>query len=178
MSLFWANTRKQALPSLRGQQWRHCQLSMCSVVIVSLIITSLKSWSKVKVKSSNDRKLALHIACAPNAKEYPRCCLPVISLLRTVLAHAHACIQSLTRKPHFRQPGLNSLQPTSECGLVSTRVQLRFIEREFSVNMRNPNSTRVQVAVRTCLKWNHLWHRKASFASKWLITCIHAVMHF
>ena len=69
------------------------------------------------VKSSNDRKLALHIGCAPNAKEYPRCCLPVISSLRTVLAHA--CIQSLTRKPHFRQPRLNLLQPTSECGLGS-----------------------------------------------------------
>ena len=89
------------------------------------------------VKSSNDRKLALHIGCASNAKEYSCCCLPVISLLRTAQAHAHACIQSLTRKPHFRQPGLNSLQPTSECGLVSTWVQ--FIKKEFSVDTRNPS---------------------------------------
>ena len=77
---------------------------------------------KTLVKSSNDCKLALHIGCALNTKEYPRCCLPVISLLRTALAHAHASIQSLTRKPHFCQPGLNSLQPTSECGLASTWV--------------------------------------------------------
>ena len=42
----------------------------------------------------DDRKLALCIGCAPNAKEYPRCCLPVIPLLRMALAHA--CIQSLT----------------------------------------------------------------------------------
>ena len=114
------------------------------------------------VRSSNDRKLALHIGCAPNAKEYPRCCLAVISLLRTALAHAHACIHSLTRKPHFRQPWVNSLQPTSECGLASTRVQLGFIERELSADMRNPSSTQVQpefnpsstqvqVAVQTCL---------------------------
>ena len=47
------------------------------------------------VEYSNDRKLALHIGCAPNAKEYPRCCLPVISLLRMALEHAHARIQSL-----------------------------------------------------------------------------------
>ena len=52
---------------------------------------------KTLVKSSNDCKLALHIGCAPNTKEYPRCCLPIISFL----AHAHACIQSLMRKPHF-----------------------------------------------------------------------------
>ena len=99
------------------------------------------------VKSSNDRKLALHIACTPNAKEYPRCCLPIISLLCTALAHAHGCIQSLTRKPHFRQPGLNSLQPTSECmecGLASTWVRLGFIKREFSADTCNLSSTRVQ----------------------------------
>ena len=64
---------------------------------------------EILVKSSNDRKLALRIGCTPNAKEYPRCCLPVISVLRTALAHAHACIQSLTRKP---------------CTLLSTRVEL------------------------------------------------------
>ena len=77
------------------------------------------------VKSSNDRKLAIHISCTPNAKEYARCRLPVISLLHKALAHAHACtcIQLLMRKPHLRQPGLNSLQPTSECGLASTWVQ-------------------------------------------------------
>ena len=89
------------------------------------------------VKSSNDRKLALHIGCVSNAKEYSCCCLPVISLLRMALAHAHACIQSLTRKPHFRQPGLNSLQPTSECGLASTRVQ--FIKKEFSADTHKPS---------------------------------------
>ena len=94
------------------------------------------------VESSNDRKLALHIGCTPNAMEYPRCCLPVISLLCTALAHT--CIQSLTRKPHFPQPRLNSLQPTSECGLVSTRVQLRFNEREFSADTRNLSWTRLQ----------------------------------
>ena len=48
-------------------------------------------WSLRQV-SLYDRKLALHIK---NAKEYPRCCLPVISLLRTALAHA--CIPSLMR---------------------------------------------------------------------------------
>ena len=95
-------------------------------------------YEKTLVKSSNDRKLALHIGCASNAKEYHCCCLPIISLLRTALAHAHACIQSLTRKPHFCQPGLNSLQPTSDYGLSSTRVQLGFIEREFSADTRNP----------------------------------------
>ena len=92
------------------------------------------------VKSSNDRKLALHIGCASNAKEYSCCYLPIISLLRT--AHAHACIQSLTRKPHFRQPGLNSLQPTSECGLASTQIQL--IKKEFSVATHKPSWTWVQ----------------------------------
>ena len=96
------------------------------------------------VKSSNDRKLALHIGCTPNAKEYPRCCLPIISLLCTALAHAHACIQSLTTKPHFHQPRMNSVQPTSECGLASTRVRLGFIEREFSADTYNLISTRVQ----------------------------------
>ena len=97
------------------------------------------------VESSNDRKLALHIGCAPNAKEYYlRCCLPSISLLRTALEHAHACIQSPTRRPHFCQPGLNSLQLTSKCRLASTRVRLGFIEREFSADTRNPSWTRVE----------------------------------
>ena len=96
------------------------------------------------VKSSSDRKLALHIGCAPNAKEYPHCCLPVISSLHMALAHAHTCIQSLTRKLHFHQPELNSLQPTSGCGLASTRLQLGFIKRDFSVDTCNRSWTRVQ----------------------------------
>ena len=111
------------------------------------------------VKSSNDCKLALHIGCAPNAKEYSRCCLPVISLLRIALAHA--CIQSLTRKPHFRQPGLNSLQPTSECGLAlmwvgfnpgSTRIHQKRVQCGHAQPELNLSSTRVQVAVRTCIR--------------------------
>ena len=89
------------------------------------------------VKSSNDRKLALHIGCTSNAKEYSCCCLPIIYLLRTAQAHAHACTLSLTRKPHFRQPGLNSLQPTSDCGLASTQVQ--FIKKEFSADTHKPS---------------------------------------
>ena len=51
-----------------------------------------------------------------------------------------------------RQPGLNSLQPTSECGLASTWVWLGFIRSELSADTRNLSSTQVQVAVQTCLK--------------------------
>ena len=45
------------------------------------------------------------------------------------------------RKPHSCQPGLNLLQPTSECGLASTWVRLKFIKREFSTDTRNPGSS-------------------------------------
>ena len=110
---------------------------------------------KTLVKSSNDCKLALHIGCAPNAKEYPRCCLPVISLLRTALAHAHARIQSLKLREspstrvelastHIRMwvgfnPGLTRIH--------QKRVQCGHMQPEF-----NPSSTWVQVAVQILVK--------------------------
>ena len=118
------------------------------------------------VKSSNDCKLALHIGCDPNTKEYPCCCLPIISLLcMSRHWHMHMHVYNHLRESHTSsQLGLNLLQPTSECGLASTRVQLGFIEREFSADTCNPSwtrvqpklnssSTRVQVAVQTCLKY-------------------------
>ena len=36
------------------------------------------------------------------------------------------------------------LQPTSGCGSASTRVQLRFIKRQFGADTRNPSWTRIQ----------------------------------
>ena len=114
------------------------------------------------VRSSNDRKykLALHIGCIPNAKEYPHCCLPVISLLCTALAHAHACIQSLTRKPHFYYI------PSTRVELASTHIRMwvgfnpgstwihrisKWVQCGHAQPELNPSSTWVQVAMWMCL---------------------------
>ena len=66
------------------------------------------------VKFSNDHKLALHIGCTPNAKEYPRCCLPVISSLRTALVGTCARMYTITYE--------KATLPSTRVELVSTHI--------------------------------------------------------
>ena len=100
------------------------------------------------VKSSNHCKLVLHIGCSPNAKEYPCCCLPIISSLCTALAHAHVCIQSLTWKPHFDQPWVNPgwthFNPHQDMGWLQPGFNSDSSKEEFSADTLNPSSTWVQ----------------------------------
>ena len=108
------------------------------------------------VKSSNDRKLALHIGCVSNAKEYSCCCLPIISLLRMALAHVHTHVYNHLRESHtYVNPGLTRFNSHQNVGWfqsgfnsskkISVQTRVTRVEPEF-----NPGSSTVEV--RMCLK--------------------------
>ena len=95
------------------------------------------------VEYSNYRKLALHIGCAPNAKEYCCCCLPVISLLCTALEHAHARIQSLKLRESQHtsvNPGWTRFNPHQDVGWL----QPGFDSDSSKVSSVRTRATRVQ----------------------------------
>ena len=95
------------------------------------------------VKYSNDRKLLYTLAV--------RQCQGVPSLLssrRFFTTHGTGMctrVYAITyMKTTLWSTWVDSLQPTSGCGLASTQVQLGFIKREFSADTRNPSWTWVQ----------------------------------
>ena len=88
--------------------------------------------------------------------------------------HTHVYNHSSYEKA--RQPGLNSLQPTSGCGLASTRVQLGFIKSEFSADTRNPSSTRVQTGFK--LQCGRAYKDTFTIFMRVQCTCVHVCEAF
>ena len=108
---------------------------------------------KTLVKSSKDRKLALHIGCTPNAKKYPRWCLPIISLLCTALAHAHAITYEKATLLSTRiELASTHIRIWVGFNPGSTRIHQKRVQCGHMQPELNQSSTQVQVAVQMCLK--------------------------
>ena len=90
-------------------------------------------------------KLPLYVSCAPNANQCSRlCCCPSGRHFARVCNHVF-------ERSRLRQSGLNSLQPTSVCGLAVIRVNPDSLINTCNADAHNLDSTRVQALVRTSL---------------------------
>ena len=106
------------------------------------------------VKSSNDRKLGLHIGCTSNAKEYSRCCLPIISYFFTMHSTGTCThMYTITYTHMYTIAYKKATLPSTRVELALTHIRMwvgfnlgstRIHQKEFSAGMRHPSWTWVQ----------------------------------